>query len=537
MRNYLLFLGILAVLLVYFMGGDAIAIPYFISRTFLRMIAAYAISLVFSISLGIFIAHHRKAYTILFPILDILQSIPILAFLPFAVIFLIEGAPILGDELATVFLIFTSMTWAILFNVIEGVKVIPNTIKDVAHLSNLRGLRYLFHVLLPGIYPQVVSGSMTAWGGGWYFLVVGEYMIFGDHVYSLPGVGSFIAQSAYSGNLVYSLLGIGILAALVLGINRFVWQPLLMRTYKYRYDQYGDEIMGKEKGMVLFLDKKYDSVKFFLMDRFQGIGETVLKALSVDPSREKGKASEPIVYTVVLFLLVIIPLLLLLFYFKTDLVDGWTLLYYSGRTLSRMIIAYTIALVWTLGVAIWIGRNRKLLKMFMPIFDVGQSIPAVAVFPIIVVVVIHFFGGGIGIEIASILLLLTGMQWYLLFNLIRGMQTIPADILELSSIFKLNNLKRIKHIVLPALLPAIAAGSIEAFGGGLNATIVSERIIYDNQLYYTDGLGNLLQVAASVEPPDMVALFSCIFAMMIIVISINKFVWRRILKIAEGYKF
>ena len=272
------------------------------------------------------------------------------------------------------------------------------------------------------------------------------------------------------------------------------------------------------------------------MDRLQSIGITIMTILSIDPTREHKGRGEPLVYTVIIFALVIIPLLLLIFYFGTTLVDAGKLMVYSGKTLGRMFIAYMIALVWTLIVAIWIGRNRKLLKMLMPIFDVGQSIPAVAIFPIIVVIVIEIFGD-FGIEIASVVLLLTGMQWYLLFNLIRRMQTIPGEVFEISSMLKLNELNRVRHVILPALLPAIAAGSIEAFGGGLNATIVSERIIYADKLYYTDGLGNLLQVAASVNPPDMVALFSCIFAMMLIIITINKFVWRRILKMAERYKF
>ena len=239
-------------------------------KSFVRMFFAYAASLVFSLFVGIFIAHNKKAFNIIFPILDILQSVPILGFLPFAVLFIIHTIPILGSEVSTVFLIFTSMTWAIIFNIIEGARSIPYDIKDASKLNGLTGIKYIFHVIFPALYPAIISGSITGWGGAWYFLFAGEYVTFGkEPPYILEGVGSFIAKSAYSGNLFLSLLGMGILAAMVLFMNTFVWYPLSSRISRYSYSFYSQNTGPVTSNSITDqLDKIYLSFRSFCLSFF-----------------------------------------------------------------------------------------------------------------------------------------------------------------------------------------------------------------------------------------------------------------------------
>ena len=171
----------------------------------------------------------------------------------------------------------------------------------------------------------------------------------------------------------------------------------------------------------------------------------------------------------------------------------------------------------------------------MPLFDVGMSIPAVAVFPIIVVVVVQWFGGGIGVEIASILLIMTGTQWYLLFNLIRAVRTIPMEVMDLSNILSVSKISKIKEVMIPAIVPAIIIGSVEAIGGGLNATIISEYIVYKDQVFSTQGLGYLMSKGAVLG--DTTAIIISVITMMLIVLIVNKFIWKRLLASIEKYKF
>ncbi|MBN2478413.1 ABC transporter permease subunit [Candidatus Micrarchaeota archaeon] len=536
-RHILIFAIFIAIALFYTMGEEALMVPYYILRSLLRMTSAYILTLIFSLTFGILIAHNERAFRILFPVMDILQSIPVLGFVPFAMFFLITVFPGFGTEIVSIFLIFTSMTWAVLFNIVEGVKTIPSYIKDISKMNNIKGLNYLFHVVLPALYPPLISGSVTGWGGAWYFLVVGEYLIFADNIYILSGIGSFISKSAYSGDMVLSLLGIGVLAVVVLSINRFVWQPLLFRARKYSYGCQETYIESGESA-VLALENAYrEGVKEKLTKSkfFSSFFGKLFSFLGISPySKIKKEETLSLSFLALLFI-ILVGLGSFIAYETSEFVEGWMVLSYSLRTIIRIIIAYLLALFWTLAVALSIARNKELLRMLMPIFDVGQSIPAVAVFPIIVVIVIQVFGGGLGIEIASVFLIMTGTQWYLLFNLIRAIRSIPGEILDLSKIMRLNTSQRLRNIIIPAIIPAIIIGSVEAIGGGLNATIVSEYIVYKDQVFYTEGLGYMMAEGAALG--DSTAIILSVISMMLIVLLVNKFVWKRMLEKVERYSF
>ncbi len=538
MKNsqYILYVVVIAIITAVVLKDQAIEIPHYILRTFIRMICAYVLSLIFSISLGIYIVHNRKAFAIIFPLLDVLQSVPILGFLPFAVVFLVNTIPILGSEVSSIFLIFTSMTWAVIFNVIEGIRAIPNDLKDASKLLGIKNFGYLFNVLLPAIYAPVISGSITAWGGGWYFLVAGEYVTFGQQPpYILPGIGSFIAKSAYSGDIIHSILGMGILAAMVLFMNLFVWQPLLSRAGRYSYSQSGQEVNTNvvENKITNALDAVYGKVKFSCTctDR----NETgLLEKLGIYPSAvidEKKEANYEY----------LVPILVIVIFAICFVVSGKTvdqvieMFYFAIKTTGRIAIAYVVALAVACGVAIYIGRNKQLSSYLMPFFDIAQSIPAIAVFPLIVVFVIHLVGGGLGIEVASLLLLLTGMLWYLIFNLIRAVQTIPAEIIEVSSIMKLKTLDKVSNVFIPAMMPTIIIASMQAIGGGWNASIISEYIPYKQDIFFAQGIGYLLDISS--VKGDTVGIIMCVMVMVSIIIFLNKFLWRKALKKAEVYKF
>lgn len=535
-REFAIYILLIAILTVCVLGEQSLQIPHDIARTFIRMICAYLLSLVFSISLGIYIAHNRKAFSIIFPFLDVLQSVPILGFLPFAVVFLVNTIPILGSEVSSVFLIFTSMTWALVFNVIEGVRSIPNDLKDASRLMGMSNFRYLFHVILPAIYAPVISGSMTAWGGGWYFLVAGEYVTFGQQPpYILPGIGSFIARSAYSGDILHSVLGMMILAGMVLFMNLFVWQPLTARSARFSYSQSAQESTTSlnENKITQFIDSIYNKVKRACIastDKAIWIDKLGITPLTTIVDEKKEAKYEYLVPGIVLILFVGSYILS-----GKDIAQVIEMFYFAIRTTLRITVAYILALAIATFIAIYVGRHKKLSTFLMPIFDIAQSIPAIAVFPLIVVLVIQLIGGGLGIEVASLMLLLTGMFWYLLFNLIRSTQTIPSEIVEVSSIMKLSMWQKIWNVFIPAMMPTIIIASMQSIGGGWNASIISEYIPYKQQIFYAEGIGYLLDVSAI--KGDTLGIIMCVMVMVSIIIFLNKFLWRKALKRAEVYKF
>jgi len=515
---------------VYLLGFGFIEIIAASFFSFLRMFGAYIIAILFSVSFGVLMGHNVKAFKYLLPVMDIMQSVPILGFLPVAIIFLV-GIPIIGPDLATIFLILSCMVWSMLFNVIEGVKTIPQTVREVAKLNGIDGTKYLTNFVFPAIYPPLISGSIAGWGGGWYFLVVGEFTTFGETVHKVFGIGSFIAERAYAGDIVLALLGIFALATTVLIINTFIWSPLLRHSEKFKQRSKTD--IRAEERIPEIIENSSERISN-RVEKLSGILDPVLKFAHIEPESKPDKPSY-------LFATVLIGglIALMVYLFIQGVSPPAQLLSYACSSIGRILIAYFIALCWTLCVGLIIERNRWLYNKLLPFFDVGQAIPAVAVFPIIVVVLIallsQLVGDSLALEIAAILLLLTGMQWYLLFNIMRAVRHIPQNLSEVGELYELTYSRKLRHVILPMMLPAVIAGSIEAIGGGWNATIVSESIIYKGATFSpeTGGLGYLLSKGTALG--DWSIIISSLLMMVLIIILTDKFLWAWAVKKMEKY--
>ncbi|MEW6528586.1 MAG: ABC transporter permease subunit [Candidatus Micrarchaeota archaeon] len=535
---FILFLAVSAVVI----GTDTIDLIYYAFRSFLRMISAYGISIIFSFIFGILIIHNKKIYEYIFPMLDILQAIPILGFFPFAILFFMNIFPggILGQEFSSIFLIFTSMTWAIIFAVIESGTSIINEIRDLAKILNLNGMKYLTQIVFPITFPQFISGSIAGWGGGWYFLVAAEYLSLGNTRIDLPGIGAYIAKSAFSFNFVHSFFGIAMLAFVVSGMNIYVWQPLLSKARIFSFKPIIDEdSRRKEDGfLVKVLQYIYGKIKY-LLEKVHKPTEGLFTFLSVTPSH--SSSNEKINNTISYFLIGSITVVLLYFlFFNPPLLQGFSFIPFVLYSTLRILIAFIISLVWTSAIAIFLARNKSVMSFLMPLFDLGQSIPAVAIFPIIVVFVIQVISKilnfEISLEIASILVVITGMQWYFLFNLIRAVQTIPDEILELSTLFNLKTLERFRHIMIPAIMPAVFVGSLEAIGGGWNASIISEYIMSpESTPYPMKGIGFLLSTSSANGDINGVIISVC--AITLLVLIPHQFVWKKLIRESYKYKF
>jgi NitT/TauT family transport system permease protein len=534
----------------------------YILRTMIRMLLAYGLSVGFALVYGITAAISRRAEQVLIPILDVLQSIPVLGYLPGAIVVFLTlfNGSIIGQELASVVLIFTGMVWAVTFGVYGGVKTIPKDIVEAARSFGVRRAKYLRDVVFPALYPPFISGSILAWGGGWYFLIACEYLSFGTtRPYTLPGLGFYIFKAALDGNIAASLFGLLILIAIVALINRFVWHPLMDHADKYKYEstalpthrksqsQLSQWLLRKSREVSEDLAKVVEPVvslehKYYAHSiRFRHVN--LLSHAHIGAAWHKYSRFGRIIGTAIGILLVILffevlvpprfPEAIHQFMLRRELA---MIPNYMLGSVARLLVGYLIALSWTLVAGIAIARSERLFNIMLPIFDIAQSVPALALFPVVVTVVIDYFHGSeFGLELASTVLVLTGMQWYLLFNIIGAVKAIPSDVIEASRCFGVRGLGFIRNIVLPAIVPAIILGSIQAWGGGWNATIASEYIVTSTKIYQVPGLGYMLDVA--VAKGDTPLVLVAVGLMAGVVFLMNRTVWHYSLKRVNKYKF
>ncbi len=524
-------------------------LPGYALASFLRMLGAYILSLIFSVVYGYFAATRARAEKILLPILDVLQSIPILGFFPAAIFFfvnLLNGSRA-GVELAAVFLIFTSQAWNMTFAVYEGLTTIPKELIESAAMMGLSGWRRFTRLLLPATIPKLVYNSILSWAGGWYFLIAAEIIAIGPVNYNLPGLGSFLSQTAANGQLGLTLAGLATLIVVIVLLDIVVWQPLSAwsEKFKYEYSAYAGE-NKPPLAMMLWRD-------FFARSALGTVGRRVSRgavglfwalitpfAHTIEGATRQAwwqplaRWSRRVLfvlvagvgaYATILLLLALAHLLTQPFPAEASSIPLAIL-----ASAARLLAAYLISLAWTLPVAVWIGRNEKVGRWLTPVFEVVASIPATALFPLIVVLVISTTGT---MDLAAILLVLTGMQWYLLFNLIAGVKSIPGDMLEAARSMGIRGPMFWRRLLLPAIFPSLITGSITAWGGGWNALIVSEYVVYAKRTYTAFGIGSLLDQATYVTG-DATMLVLTLLAMIVTITLLNRLVWRRLYNYAAS---
>jgi NitT/TauT family transport system permease protein len=549
------------------------SIPYFALRTLTRMTIAYAFALAFALAYGIATAMNHRASHVLLPLLDIFQSVPVLGVVP--VVFLVilgtgPNPPVFNQEVASIILIFTAMAWAPTFGVIAGVNAIPTDIKEAAHAYGMHGTRYLRQIVLPAVFPELVWSSILAWGGGWYLIPVEEHLSFGmppnNTAVDLPGIGRYIALAALNADLASALFGLLVLVGIILAIDRLIWKPLSARAEKYKYETIAaPRATGARQSIVAAGVRRYEDrlvspvLSFFKSER--SYAARVLEVTRLQRIRhvtERLRFSQRLaripLWGRVLSYAIFIGLVVLglavtitsqsesiesgISLLATD-VTAFELITFTLFSLSRLFIAYVIALSWTLGASILIARSQRLSRLLVPIFDIGQSIPATALFPLVIILLVDPFRNtpylGLTLNLASVLLILTGMQWYLLFNIVGAVNGIPNDLMEATAAYRIRGRRYIREILIPASFPAILIGSIQAWGGGWNALIVSE---YLGPNANVPGLGSFLVQASAKDPAlGTVEIYASLLVMTATVLIINRLVWRRLLRKADKYKF
>jgi NitT/TauT family transport system permease protein len=456
-------------------------------------------------------------------VLDILQSIPVLGFLPGLVLGLVHLFPRrnLGLEMASVLMIFTGQVWNMTFSFYSSLKSVPPDLVAVARLSKMSWWQRFLRLDLSFAATGLVWNSMMSMAGGWFFLTVSEAFVLGDHDFRVPGLGSFMSLAIERGDARAQLLGVSAMLVMIVFVDQVLWRPVVAWAQKFT-----DDDAGGSSGSWLW-ERLRRSVVGQWGSRLVGLvrqrcRQTVVRveipSARADSRRHAGKRSA-------LALIVVGMLYGLARYIHllTTLTGAdWVhLLGSTAATLVRVLGAVALASVWMIPLGVVIGRNPRWARLFQPVIQMAASFPAPMIFP---VVVGGMLGLGVGLGVSSVLLLLLGTQWYILFNVIAGGCAIPRELWDVSRLLRFSWLRRWQKLILPAIFPSLLTGWITAMGGAWNASIVAEYMKYHGQTLATTGLG--ASISQATERGDFHVLAAAIGIMAVTVVGFNRLVWR-----------
>ncbi|MBV9389231.1 MAG: ABC transporter permease subunit [Chroococcidiopsidaceae cyanobacterium CP_BM_ER_R8_30] len=514
-------------------------LPSYTAQTLLRMVAAYLLSLIFTLIYAYIAYYSKTASRVLIPLLDILQSIPVLSIAPGVVLALIGLFPgqRIGVELASILLIFTSMTWNMTFSFYQSLSSIPRELREAAQVYRLSLWQRFWTLELPSGVIGLVWNSVMAWAGGWFTLIVIESLTVGDKNFTLPGLGSFLGAAANHGNLEMIGWGLADLIGLIILIDFFLWRPLIAWAEKFKFESV--ETQNAPESFVLDFLRRSPTLRVLHERVWQPLSTGLARGLSrtshQDPLAFNPDRNSSLgqwigwLFTSGLAIVVLWgtwEAVLLLRHLGWS--DWQAVMTGAVLTALRVFISLILSLVWTVPVGVAIGRNPRLAQVLQPIVQIAASVPATALFPVLLLFLIHLAGGR---QLASIILMMLGTMWYILFNVIAGAQAIPAELFEAAVVYKLPPIERWRTLILPGIFPYLITGIITAVGGAWNASIVSEYIQFQNQTINNPGLGSIItQASAKGQYPLLLA---ATVVLSILVVLTNRLIWRPLYRIAE----
>ena len=512
------------------------ALPWYAGLSLLRMLAAYLLSLLFTLPYGYLAARNRRAEHVLLPLLDVLQSVPILSFLPVVLLSLSAILPErLAVELASIVLIFTSQAWNLTFAWYQSLTTIPTELREASAAFRFQPWLRLTTLELPFAAISLIWNSMMSWAGGWFFLMAAEIFTVGQRDFRLPGLGAYLQEAASQGDAGAILWGMGALVLVIVLLDQLVWRPLLAWADRFKLEMVEGEsaptswfLAALREARVVAWTREtvwgpvLDRVDAWLLARMPS--PTHLGENSGSTARWGMRALSVSGALILLYgglraaaLLFAVPLAA-----WADIATGLVL------TLLRVAAALTLALAWTVPLGVAIGSSPRFAAWLQPVVQIAASVPATALFPILLLGVARLPGG---LNIAAVLLMLMGTQWYLLFNVIAGAAAIPQDLKLTSALLRLSRWDRWRTLILPALFPFLVTGAITASGGAWNASIVAEYAEFGGQVLSTPGIGS--RIAAATAAGDYPLLLAATLAMIVAVVLLNRLVWRRIYRYAE----
>ncbi len=515
------------------------ALPVYAFYSIVRIGIAYLLSLAFAITYGYTAAYNPRIEAWMIAVLDILQSIPVLSFLPPVVLAMVALVPghQLGIEMGVILLIFTGQVWNLAFSFYSSLKSIPREMLEASRIYRYSAWQRFWQLEMPYAAIGLVWNSIVSVAGGWFALMACEMFTMGTRNFQLPGLGSYLETAAVSGDIHALAAGFAVVILIVVATDQVVWRPLIAWSDKFKFEQV--ESADRTTSPILELLRRsslLSSLPGRLWTRieepiFQRMARTpecrVVHPLDEGPARGKTSAG---LWTLAAIAIIVVgwgAVQALLMLRTVTWPDLRLLLQGAGATFLRVNAALLLSALWTIPVGVAIGFNPRMARFVQPVAQVLASIPATAFFPILLIGLVKL-GGGLGI--GSIALMLLGTQWYILFNVIAGAMSIPSDLREVSSLFRFTRWQRWTRLILPGIFPYLITGMVTASGGAWNASVFAEYSHLHDRTLQTIGLGAQIDAATDLGRFPILLLATLLISVM--VITMNRLVWRPLYRLA-----
>ena len=505
------------------------SLPMYTFFSMMRGLAAYVISLGFTLVYAFWAAKDSRAEKLLIPLLDILQSIPVLGFMPGLVLALVAIFPHsnLGLELAAVVMIFTGQAWNMTFSLYHSLKSVPEDLQEAATVYGFTWWERLKWVELPYGTSGLVWNSMMSMAGGWFFLMITEAFKLGDQDFRLPGLGSYMSVAVEKGNVPAMLWAIVAMVAMIVFLDQVLWRPVVVWAQRFRVEETAQGDMPRS--WLLRLLRRSRLVRVLETRRAHrrrtALPGPPVKAAPRAKAARRSAALQHALANVALTLLlgvVIWASVSLARYLWVIPGRQWDYLAKAGGlTLVRVLVSTALGTLWAVPAGLAIGLSPRLSRILQPVVQVAASFPAPMLFPVVIAALAHFH---VGLNYGCVLLMLLGTQWYILFNVIAGAMAIPGDLKEAATSFRLSRWQRFKVLYLPATFPFLVTGWVTAAGGAWNASIVAEYYDFHGETLKTFGLGATVSQAAYER--NLTLLAAGVLLMSAIVVIFNRLVWK-----------
>ncbi len=512
-------------------------LPYYALLTVLRMFIAMFFSVLFTFIFGTWAAKSRQAEKIIIPLIDILQSVPVLGFLTVTVtgfIVLFHGS-LLGPECAAIFAIFTAQVWNMALSFYQSLRTVPSDLREASQVFQLSAWQHFWRIDVPFATPALLWNAMMSMSGSWVFLVAAEAISVANHNIKLPGIGSYIATAIELGNeraVIAVIIAMFIVIALY---DQIIFRPLVAWAQKFEAE---DSVSEREQQSWL--------LNLFQRTRFlRAIGEFV--SLSCDAlvnmhlpkslTNHRRTAPNPLLWRFVslcwnALILVMITggMTVLIKYIVSEVhpIEIFHAFFLGLITGVRVIILIVISSIIWVPFGVWVGLHPKISRFVQPVAQFLAAFPANLVFPIVVVAIITFH---LNVNIWISPLMILGTQWYILFNVIAGTVALPRNLHHVSGVLQIKGWLWWRRFILPGIFPYYITGAITAAGGAWNISIIAEAVRWGKTKLYATGIG--AYIAQVSKTGDFPRLALGVLVMSIYVVVLNYSLWRPLYNLAE----
>jgi NitT/TauT family transport system permease protein len=517
-------------------------LPLYAFYSVVRIGLAYLLSLVFAVGYGYVAAYARRLEALMLAALDILQSIPVLSFLPGVMLAMVALFPArqIGVEIGAIVLIFTGQVWNMAFSFYSSIKSIPRELREATEVYHFSPLQRLVQLELPYAAIGLIWNSIMSVAGAWFFLMACEMFVLGPRDFRLPGLGSYLQTASSAGDGRAIAWGLFTMVAIIVATDQLIWRPVIAWSDRFKFEQV--ETTSRMRSPLLHVLQHSRALRAIATHTTVPLREEFYRRVArkreqtmarIEQGPRKPRRSRTALRLGVVLLaagvfgyMAFEAVGLLREVRGSQFVD---ILRGAAATFLRVNLALLLAACWTIPVGVAIGSHPRLARVAQPLAQIAASVPATALFPVLLLALIKI-GGGMGI--GSVALMLLGTQWYILFNVIAGAMAIPSDLKEVATLFRFSTVQRWRTVILPGIFPFLITGLVTASGGAWNASIIAEYFPLKKEVLQTTGLGNQISVATANGQFQILLLATIVMALM--VVTINRLVWRPLYRLAEN---